>query len=110
MPRRKKEEDSNGKDNSGFPDKYKKHLSSEWMESSESKSNDELKKNVVQYEQAISMAEKDREGDPKLNALKEQAITLKKEIEDADPYKLSIQELQAQIKYAVHILAQRGDA
>lgn len=109
---RKKKDDSgeNGKDKSGFPDKHKKHLSSEWMESSESKNNEELKKNLVQYEQAISAAEKDREADPKLNGLKDRATDLKKEIETADVYKLSIQELQAQIKYIVHVLEGRGDA
>lgn len=92
-----------------FPKKWAKKLSSDWMNTAESYSNDELKKRIVQWEQAISVTEKDQEADLALSALKEKANELKEDIkEKSKVYSESVDTCQAQIKFAVHLLESRG--
>lgn len=96
-------------DNSGFNKKWAKLLSADWMQIAESFSTDEIKKKIIQAEQAISTFENDMEADSTLKSLKERQKELKEEIKDvSEPYTKSIAETQAQIKYFVHLLESRG--
>lgn len=93
----------------GFPKKWAKKLSPDWMDTAQSYSTDELKKKIVQWEQAISSTEKDEEADPLLHGMKEKMADLKEEIkEKSKPYRESVDQCQAQIKFAVFILESRG--
>lgn len=96
-------------DGNGFPKKWAKLLSPEWIAGADSKSTEELKKNIIQLEQAISATEKDMDADPALNGIKDKMSELKDELkEKAAVYKDTIVESTAQIKYAVHLLDSRG--
>lgn len=68
----------------------------------ESMGDEELKKKIVQWQQAISNSEKDLENDPKVNSLKED---LK---ERCLPYREVIQECMAQMRFACFVLETRG--
>ena len=83
-----------------FPKKYK--VPDSFKESADAMETDELKKRIIQLEQAISSTEHDMDADDKLNSLKEQVK------ERADIYKVSIKESQAMIKYSVWLLESRG--
>lgn len=94
---------------SGVGKKWAKLLSAEWMTTAESYSTDEIKKKIVQWEQAISSFEKDMEADMALNVLKERMTEIKEEIkEKSEVYTKSCAETQAQIKYVVYLLDSRG--
>lgn len=89
--------------------KWAKLLSSEWMTTAESWDTDEIKKKIVQYEQAIGQSEKDMDNDHALNGLKDRMSELKEQVkETSEVYTKSIAEIAAQIKYVVHLLDQRG--
>ena len=95
--------------NNTFPQKWAKLLSSEWMSGAESKATDELKKNIVQWEQAISATERDMDGDPVLNGIKDKMTELKEELKEKSAvYKDTVAISVAQIKFAVHLLDTRG--
>lgn len=92
-----------------FSPKWAKKLSSDWMSTAESYTTDELKKKIVQWEQAISSTEKDEDADMALNGIKDKMSDLKVDLKDKSKvYKESIDICQAQIKYAVHLLESRG--
>lgn len=94
---------------SGVGKKWAKLLSAEWMTTAESFSTDEIKKKIVQWEQAISSFEKDMDADMALNVLKERMTEIKEEIkEKSEVYTKSCAETQAQIKYVVYLLDSRG--
>lgn len=94
---------------SGFNKKWAKLLSADWMTMAESFSTDEIKKKIVQWEQAKSVVEKDMDADTALNSLKERSKELKEEIKEmSEPYTKSVAETDAQIKYGVYLLEQRG--
>jgi DNA-binding transcriptional regulator GbsR (MarR family) len=96
-------------DNTGFSKKWEKHLQSGFKEIADSLSTEDLKKKIVEYEQAISSVEKDMDADPKLSALKEKAKELKEDIKEvSEVYTVSINESQASIKYMVYALESRG--
>lgn len=109
---RKKNVATDGTDDSQSPlagKKWAKLLSSEWMSTAETWNTDEIKKKIVQWEQAIGQVEKDMDADSALNALKERMIELKEEIkEKSEVYTKTVAETQAQIRYVVHLLDQRG--
>lgn len=89
--------------------KWMKILSTEWMATAETYSTDEIKKKIVQWEQAISQFEKDMDNDSALNGLKEKMADLKEELkEKSEVYTKSSAETQAQIKFVVHLLDSRG--
>lgn len=89
--------------------KWMKILSTEWMSTAESYTTEEIKKKIVQWEQAISQFEKDMDNDSALNGLKEKMTELKEELkEKSEVYTKSVAEAQSQIKYVVHLLDQRG--
>lgn len=89
--------------------KWFKLLSTDWMTTAESYSTEEIKKKIVQWEQAKAVVEKDMDADTALNALKERAKEIKEETkEKSEPYTKSVAETDAQIKYAVYLLEQRG--
>lgn len=95
--------------NNGFSKKWAKLLSTEWMTTAESYSTDEIKKKVVQWEQALGQVEKDMDNDSALSGLKDKMAELKEELkEKSEVYTKSVAETQAQIKYVVHLLDQRG--
>lgn len=92
-----------------IPKKWMKLLTEDWRSAADSKSTDELKKNIVQWEQAISSTEKDMDNDSALNGIKEKMTDLKEDLkEKSTVYKESITQCTAQIKYAVHLLDSRG--
>lgn len=94
---------------SDFPKKWEKLLSKEWKEMSESFSTEDIKKKIVQFEQAISATEKDEANDLALNALKERKSELTKEIKElSEVYSESVVQTQAQIRWLVHLLDSRG--
>lgn len=96
---------------SEFPEKWNKLLSDNWKTSAEGYSNDELKKTIVDCERAISEFEKDMDDDEKITALKNTLSDMKEELKEASAtYTEPLKECQAQIKYAVHLLQQRGVA
>lgn len=105
----KKKNDAVDEQDNGFNKKWAKLLSTEWMSTAESYSTDEIKKKIVQFEQAISVVEQDMDNDSALQALKNRETDLKKEIKDmSEPYTKSVAETQAQIKYIVWLLQNRG--
>lgn len=101
---RKKKSDTDDQGPSEFPKKWLKKLPENWTDTAESYDNDLLKKKVVEWEQAISVTEKDMEADADLTALKEQVKV------DSEVYKKSITECQAMIRYAIFLLESRGQA
>lgn len=114
MARKKKDAadggtDTNDSQNPLSGKKWAKLLSSEWMTTAESWNTDEIKKKIVQWEQAIGQSEKDMDADHALNGLKDRMAELKEQIkETSEVYTKTIAEVQAQIKYVVHLLDQRG--
>ncbi len=108
---KKKNTDVTDDSQGGFNKKWAKLLSADWMTMAESFSTDEIKKKIVQWEQAKAVVEKDMDSDTALNALKERAKEIKEEIKDkSEPYTKSVLETDAQIKYVVYLLEQRGVA
>lgn len=87
---------------SDFPAKWAKKLPENFIEETESKSTDQLKNDIVRYEQAQSDSEKDMENDPKLEEARKEVKEL------ADVYKVAITELKAKVKYIAHVLKDRG--
>jgi hypothetical protein len=87
-----------------FPKKWDKRLPESFKNTAESMGDEELKRKIVEFEQAIDEHEQDMENDTKLNALKEEMKTT------AGTYKEPIVECQAQIRYACWILRNRGKA
>lgn len=112
MARKKKDADGTDTNDSQNPlagKKWAKLLSSEWMTTAESWTTDEIKKKIVQWEQAIGQSEKDMDADHALNGLKDRMAELKEQIKDtSEVYTKTISEVQAQIKYVVHLLDTRG--
>jgi len=111
MGRKKAVADGTGTDDaqSSSQKKWMKLLSTEWMSTAESYSTDDIKKKIVQWEQAISQFEKDMDNDSALNGLKEKMSDLKEELKDmSEVYTKSVAEAQAQIKFVVHLLDSRG--
>src|ERR1044072_4312780 len=109
MGRKKKDAvdgtDTNDSQNPLAGKKWAKLLSSEWMTTAESWTTDEIKKKIVQWEQAIGQSEKDMDADSALNGLKDRMADLKEQIKDtSEVYTKTIAEVQAQIKYVVHLL------
>lgn len=97
--------------NNDFPKKWNKLLSDSWKTTAESYDNDELKKKIVDAERAISDFEKDMEADQKLQSVKTRLTELKEELKEMSAdYMVPLKECQAQIKYSVHLLQQRGVA
>ena len=90
--------------NTIFPKKYTKTLQSEpnFTESANSMKEDELKKLILSCESDINEVEKAKEGDTQLAAAKE----------NVKQYGASYREtktlLTAKIKYALHVLEERG--
>ncbi len=92
-----------------IPKKWLKLLDDGWKTSAQGFSTDEIKKKIVQWEQAVSSAEKDMEADTKLSALKDKAAELKEEIKETSKvYNETILESQAKIRYVVYLLESRG--
>jgi hypothetical protein len=86
-----------------FNKKYMKRLKeSGWVEAAESMDTAELKKKIVQFEQAVSEQEQLREKDIFLQNLKEEVK------ERNSVYMEPINELVAKIKYSVFVLEGRG--
>jgi len=109
MAKKKNTDVTDDSQDNGFNKKWAKLLSADWMTMAESFSTDEIKKKIVQWEQAKAVVEKDMDSDAALNALKERAKELKEEIkEKSEPYTKSVAETDAQIKYGVYLLEQRG--
>lgn len=99
MPKKKQDDTSI---TTSFPKKWKSKLPEGFEEKAESFSTDELKKKIVEWEQQISVSEKDLEGDEVLADLKEQV----KDREDV--YKSSTKMHNAMIRFAVYLLESRG--
>lgn len=90
-----------------FPEKYKKllnKLAGEFMDTANGKTTDELRKEILSAEEAISEVERAKAGDHKLNGAKD----LVKEL--SAPYRESLAVAQAKIRYAVHLIEGRGEA
>src|ERR1700690_2216567 len=102
MAKKKTADGTDETQTSGVGKKWAKLLSAEWMTTAESYSTDEIKKKIVQWEQAISSIEKDLEQDTALNVLQERMKEIKEEIkEKSEVYTKTILETQAQIKFVV---------
>lgn len=89
-----------------FPEKYTKllnKLAGEFVDSANAKTTDELRKEILKAEEAISEIDKAKTGDHKLNGAKD----LVKEL--SAPYRESLNVAAAKIKYAVHLIESRGE-
>lgn len=105
----KKNSDDSPQVDTTFAQKWAKKLTKEWMSSAEGYTTDDLKKKIVQWEQAISATEKDEEADMALNGIKDKMADLKEDLkEKSKVYKESVDICQAQIRFAVHLLESRG--
>lgn len=92
-----------------FSKKWAKLLSEEWMNSTDSKSTDDINKDIVKLEQAISSTEEDMDSDSELNVIIDRLADLKADFKEKSKfYKETITSSQAQIKYLVHVLKSRG--
>ncbi len=90
---------------SDFPEKYVKvlnKLAGEFMDSSNSKTDDEVRKEILKAEGNIYEIEQAKDGDIKLNGAKD----LVKEL--SGPYRESKTVETAKIKYSIHLLESRG--
>lgn len=91
--------------NNDFPRKWEKKLPEpigDTKSKLDSMGDDELKKKIVEWQQAISNAEKDMENDPKLCQLKEDMK------EKSLVYRETISECSAQMRYSAYVLESRG--
>lgn len=86
-----------------FPKKYLKLLG-DFPEKAGLMSVDDLKKELIKYEQTISATERDRDEDVKLQSLKEEVK------EASEPYNSLIKESFAAVKYIVYELESRGQS
>lgn len=86
---------------SEFPKKYLKLLG-DFPTKAQAMNVEELKKELVKYEQAISATEKDRDNDAKLTQVKEELKELAADYNDV------IKESHAAVKYIVFELDTRG--
>jgi len=90
-----------------FPEKYTKllnKLAGEFMDSANGKNTEELRKEILKAEEAISEIEKAKAGDHKLNGAKD----LVKEL--SAPYREGLNVANAKIKYLVFLIEGRGEA
>ncbi len=95
------EEEQEGK--RAFPKKWlKKIQESGWQDMADSMETDELKKRIVEFEQAIGEHEALMEKDSFLEKLKEDLSERK------GVYTVPIAEITAKIKYSVYVLESRG--
>jgi len=91
---------------SDLPEKYTKilnKLASEFIDSANGKTTDELRKEILKAEEALSEIEKAKASDHKLNGAKD----LVKEL--SGPYRESANVANAKIKYAIHMIEGRGE-
>ena len=89
-----------------FPEKYKKllnKLAGEFMDSANGKTTDELRKEILNAESAVSEVEKAKAGDTKLNGHKDMVKEL------SAPYRESLAVSNAKIRYAVFLIEGRGE-
>lgn len=86
---------------SEFPKKYLK-LIGDFPTKAQSMSVEELKAELIKYEQAISSTEKDRDNDAKLTQVREELKELAADYNDV------IKESYAAVKYIVFELDSRG--
>lgn len=108
-PKKVKTQDSDQVVDTVFPKKWAKSLDPQWMETAETFSTDEIKDKILKWEDAISSSEKDLDQDRSILDLRDKIADLQKDLKDkVELYKESIQQGQAQIKYCIHILQQRG--
>ena len=109
MAKKNSTKDEEQTSDGGFSKKWDKLLSSEWKDTAQSYSTEEIKKKIVSWEQAISTTEKDMDNDPKLKGLKDRMADLKEEIKEvSEVYTQTCQETMAQIKYVIWVSNQRG--
>ncbi len=89
-----------------FPEKYKKllnKLAGEFMDSANGKTTEELRKEILNAESAVSEVEKAKAGDHKLNGHKDMVKEL------SAPYRESLAVANAKIRYAVFLIEGRGE-
>ena len=109
MAKGKKKADTNDSDNGGFPKKYTKVLSQEWMDEATAYSTDDIKKNIIQFEQVINASESDMNNDNEIKALEERIKELKEDLsEKRGIYSDSISIAYAKIRWSIQVLESRG--
>lgn len=89
-----------------FPAKYTKILNkfaSEFVDSANGKTTEELRKEILKAEEALSEIDKAKSADTKLNAHKENVKEL------SAPYRESASIASAKIKYAIYMIESRGE-
>jgi len=86
-----------------FPKKWDNALPAGFKDEVETFSEDQLKASIVKSNKAISIAEKDMDEDEELAAAKEELKRL------AEPFKEAIKSANAQARYCVFLLNQRGN-
>ncbi len=92
------------KEEFGFPKKWSKIIDSlpEFKDTADASNPEELKKIIISSEGNISLIEKEKEADVKLNAAKEIAKDISGGYRDASKAQM------AKIKYALYLLESKG--
>jgi hypothetical protein len=86
-----------------FAKKWKKYLPVGFEENAESMPTEELKAKLIEYQKDIAQAERDRDGDEKLNDAKESAKEL------GAVYKDIINANKAMTQYVLYVMEGRGE-
>lgn len=89
---------------STFPKKWETKLPDGHLDKANAMSTEELKAALVEYEQDINQAEKDKEGDVNLTEAKQALKDL------SGSYNDLIKARKAMVKYSVYLLESRGAA
>lgn len=89
-----------------FPEKYNKILNkfaSEFLDAANGKTTEELRKEILKAEEALSEIDKAKTNDTKLNGHKDNVKEL------SAPYRESASIANAKIKYAIYMIEGRGE-
>jgi hypothetical protein len=102
MAKRVKKKKSGDGDNSDFPKKLWDKLPENWRDAAETKTTEELEKDLISSVKSMSQTYKDMKNDPKLSVLMEDVKALKGAFMD------TILTDKAKIEYVIHLFNNRG--